>query len=1478
MRSVSLLIGSLVAVGFFLAGAASAETCKSGQKSNCVPDRSAIVVPKKIETTAACTVPGQWRDLNGGIFIVNSNLSGTGTFPYCRSGTAPMTVTLTGTTGFDATVSFPASDPDCITGTNSLAFETCAVASGTFLNADGGTGLETWNRIGGIGSKKGGKPPGGCCVGDPINAGTGNVYTEETDYSDRWLRFARFYNSDPSTPSDTIGSQWRHTYSRKVVFSPGTPTVASVSHEDGKALTFNFSGGVWVPDADVHDTLIEQTDASGNVMGWTYARADTLTTETYNASGSLLGISDADGFITTLTYSNPATSPSIAPWPNLLLNVTDPIGRSLQFQYDLQGNISTMSDPAGQVYTYNYDAAGTNTLTTVTYPGIATPRTYVYNESTHTANTNLPNAITGIVDENNARFDTWDYKATGQAIDNFQGVGSNKSKLTYNVDGSTTVVGPLGLSTKHLFATMNGVSLPSGLSAPSVGFTDGKSRTYDTFSNETSVSDFSASPALTCKGYAIPANGLQTSEVDGVTKPGTCANPSTGLRTIQTDWYTALRKPKERRTLDAAGTLVGKVGWIYNTRGQVQTQTQTDPVTNALRTTTMTYCESADVSAVGSTCPILGLLKSVDGPRTDVSDVTTYAYYPTTDQSGCATQGGICHDKGDLNTVTSAANGTVNLVTTYLTYDGAGRPLSMTDTNGVETDMTYSARGWLTQHAVRATGNSTVGEQITGYQHDNIGQITRITQPDSSYLGFIYDTAHRLTDITDNVGNTIHYKLDNAGNRTEDDTKDPTLTIKRKIVRAFNTLSQLKNTYAAYTPTPTINATYAYDLNGNFLKVTDGLTHLTSNTYDPLYRLTLAVQDAGTTGLKANINYTYDALNRLTQVKDPQGLNTIYQFDGLNNQTQLSSPDTGIATSTPDAAGNVLTRTDARNVIASYSYDALNRPTGITYPTPALNVTFAYDIAESGCPSTATFAKGHLTHFKDASSGSSTTKLCYDRFGNMVFKSQVTSGLTFKTTYAYDPAHHLTQITTPMLTLIKYTRDSLGRITGVTYTPKNQTTPITVVSNVTYYPYGPVASITYGTGASSRTLTRTYDQDYVVSSIADPGAGGLALTFVRDVMGDLKQMQIGGSTSTVGNLFTYNGLYRLTKVTDLNSALVAAFPVDTTGNRTGKQDATGAVVPYTYTPNTHHLLAIGSTSPIMRSYNNDGDTTAIGSGTTAQNFFYDDTARMTQMRVGPTLQMQYLYNARGERVRKYLGTNTTYTVYDASGHVLGDYASATVPIREMIWMDSLPVGVLNGATGTLAYIEPDQIGTPRVAIDAVRNVAVWTWSPLNDAFGESAPNQDPDADGAAFVFNLRMPGQVWDAESGLSYNYFRDYDAGTGRYVESDPIGLGGGISTYAYANLNPLWFGDSLGLVTLNWIPFNTQQNTTLHMKADNYNPTGVFTFAAHGNPIFVQGLDGIIASSTDPDGTRDFAEPIANAIFNNPAYHNLISPDPQP
>jgi RHS repeat-associated protein len=1217
--------------------------------------------------------------------------------------------------------------------------------------------------------------------GDPINSGTGNKYEIKTEYRGTGpfpLDFTWTYNSTGGPNTDrlgdaTLGINRTDTYRRRVVaYTYGTSTAAYVARPDGNTPRFDKNGSSWVPATDIDGILTSTFDLNGVVTSWSY-RNETNETETYDANGRLQSIADANGYTQTLTYD---ANGHVA-------TVTDISGRVLIFAYDANNRLISLTRPDGGVLQFAYDA--NDNLQTVTYPD-GKNITYLYNEQAHTSNTSLPNALTGEQDENGTRYSTTTYDTQGRATGTFLASSLNTYSATYtdSTDGSyeatTVVTDPLGKTRTVNFQSTTGRVLPTGYTDSCTGCTSKTgSFSYNTSGHTSLVTD--AAGVVT--NYTVDTNGLETQRIEAAT--------TSVQRTIQTDWNTSLRKPTERRVYNASSALVSKADWTYNTRGQVLTQTQTDPVTNATRTTTTNYCEQAGITA--GTCPIIGLVKSVDGPRTDLSDVTTFTYYQT-DDSTCATAPTTCpHRKGDLFKVTNA----LNQIATFTTYDGAGRVLSMQDPNGVISNLTYNTRGWLTQRSVLAGSSPGAGDHITTYAYDSTGQVTQVIQPDGSYSTFVYDAAHRVTDVADNLSNTIHYTLDNAGNRTKDDTKDPSATLTRTLSRVYDGLGQLQQSLNAQSAA----TSYTYDADGNPNLKTDALGRVTDQDIDPLNRMIRTLQDAN--GLQVYTNYSYDARDHLTQVTDPQGLNTIYQYDGLDNLTKLTSPDTGITTYTYDAAGNRATQTDARSLTSTYFYDALNRLTKINVSGWPQDRTFAYDTTQPICTSGETFSIGRLTQLVSLSGTAGTltiTWLCYDRFGNMVHKQTTGVGAPITTRYVYDKAGRVTQIITPTSTTITYTRDAAGRITKLVYRLSGQSTDTTVVSNVTYYPFGPVKQITYANG---RTLTRSYDQDYMVSSVLDPASGGLDYTFSRDAVGNLTQLQSAAGNNT----FSYDTLDRLTGVNDTpTNNLIGGYAYDGTGNRLSKQTASGTKL-YTYPLASHHLINDGSAA---RTYDAAGNTTSMTTPVGVQNFAFDVANRFTELKSGSTNIKQYDYDARGQRVRKFLGGHPVVVdaVYgdDEAGHLIGDYSvtnqGAITRQHDYLWLDDLPVGVLTGSTGTLAYVEPDHLGTPRAVIDPVRNVAIWKWPLSGNAFGESAPQQDPDGDGTQFVLNLRMPGQYFDAESELSYSYFRDYDVGTGRYVESDPIGMFGGINTYGYVTGDPLSGIDPYGLTKIygNW------------------------------------------------------------------------------
>ncbi len=281
------------------------------------------------------------------------------------------------------------------------------------------------------------------------------------------------------------------------------------------------------------------------------------------------------------------------------------------------------------------------------------------------------------------------------------------------------------------------------------------------------------------------------------------------------------------------------------------------------------------------------------------------------------------------------------------------------------------------------------------------------------------------------------------------------------------------------------------------------------------------------------------------------------------------------------------------------------------------------------------------------------------------------------------------------------------------------------------------------------------------------------------------------SVPSLNQSFGYDELARLTSITTATATWGIGY--DANGNRTSLT-LNGLTGVYT-TPSTSNRLT-GTTNPTRGfGYDNAGNTltTTTTSPTTAT---YNAENRLATMRVG-TVTTTYAYDALGQRTRKFSSSGAAFTVifvYDPQGRLLGEYNSAGTAIRELVWLDGEPMAVFtpNGTNPpNVFYVHNDHIQTPRVVTNQ-SGVLRWTW--MGEPFGTTAANTNPAWQGA-FTFNLRHPGQYADAESGLFYNYFRDYDATIGRYVQSDPIGLAGGINTYAYVGANPLKWTDPTGL-----------------------------------------------------------------------------------
>ena len=999
-----------------------------------------------------------------------------------------------------------------------------------------------------------------------------------------------------------------------------TIVVANIIRGGGKAYTFKLVSGAWASDADINGQLTSQLNAAGGITEWTYTTED-MEVEHYNPVGQLISITDRAGQTTTLSYSDGSATlpnggyvldatgaPTTAILPaGRLIRITDAYQHSINLGYDASSHIVKMTDPAGGIYGYAYDV--NNNLVSVTYPDNKTKQ-YLYENATY------PHALTGITDENGNRFATYAYDSNGRAISTEHAGGAERAALTYNT-GSTDITDAIGTVRTQTYQVVQGVLKVGGTTQPggSGCGASASNMTYDTNGNIASRTDFNGN--LTTYVYDLARN-LETSRTEGLTTAGA---KTAATRTINTTWNATYRLPAsitEQDTSGASAVTLRTTSFTYDPSGNLLTKTITDGQTPTItRTDTYTY-------------DALGHRLSADGPRTDISDSTTYTYYAATDPD--------LGKRGNLSSVTNA----LGQVTNITSYDLNGRPLSITDPNGLTTTLGYDSRGRL---LTRDTGGET-----TTYTYDGVGQLLTVTLPSGAAYTYTYDAAHRLTQIADGLGNQLIYTLDNADNRIQEQLKDSAGNIIQTHSRVFDALSRLYQDIGAVNQT----TTYAYDANGNLTSISDPLNRVTTNAYDALNRLITSTDAAS-----GQTHYGYNALDQLTRVTDPRSLVTQYSRDGLNDLNQQISPDTGTTSNTYDAAGNVLTRTDAKGQVATYSYDALNRLTGITYTgAPTLTVTYQYDQGTNGI--------GHLTQLTDSTG---MTSYSYDQQGHLTSETEQAYGASYTTAYTYDAQGRLAAITYPSGRTVSYTFDSMGRINQLD-TTLNATTN-TLVSNITYEPFGGIHGFTYGNGQTApvQTYTRSRDWD---GRIASYTLNGKTMTIGYDTASQIGYVSDPMNLANTAN-YSYDPMGRLASY--IQRLTSQTFDYDLNGNRVS-QTVGNTSNTYTY-PSTSNKLSsiqIGSAFPQSLGHDANGATTSDFT----RQYAYDIRGRLIQVTTAQGI-IHYEVNALGLRVRKqvlYAGTDTVYH-YDLQGHLIGENENGNTHFRrEYIYLGDLPVAVL----------------------------------------------------------------------------------------------------------------------------------------------------------------------------------------------------------
>lgn len=1097
------------------------------------------------------------------------------------------------------------------------------------------------------------------------------------------LEFRRFYNSVLASDGP-LGFGWTHSFCMKLdVVQPEPLLRVKIRDTDGRFLYFSKvfqaypDGTHFYGESGVKDRLVKLS--SGQYM--LRRKKDNLT-YLFSADGKVAQISDPNGNTLTLTYDS-----------GLLTQVTNNFGQSITIRYN-GSRISSIRDPKNQLVSYSYD--GTANLTQVAYPD-GQSISYTYDAG---------HRLTDKKDTNNNLIGHWRYNGEGR-VDTYyrflrDGVPQERIDFSYGTASeprTITLTRSTGTTT-YTSVVKDGIRVITAIEGcgATCGGDTHKTFTYDRWLNLTDVTSVSdGQPHTTHRTYDEPVNFwdrvgevVQTTEAVGFPEE----QATTYIYTHRTDDPFLLTRSREAKPSVLVSGQDKVITTHYDAYGRITSRTETGYVLVDGAHTQRTYVTGFQYNS-------LGQLIQIDGPRTDVADLTTFAYYPNDAGQGS--------NRGRLMMITDAAGH----VTQYSDYDANGNVGTITDRNGVITRLTYDQR-----NRIRSITNQSTNA-VTQYFYDSRGNIFSIIPPEGDRIDITYNPADRVTEITDNLGNMIEYDYDVEGNRISESIYDPQQNLKKSLTFTFDAYNRLKT---IVNPDATYRE-YTYDGKGNRTGARDARGNATSYTYDALDRLIQTTRP-----LTTMTDQTYDAHDNLIAVTDPNEHTTQYWFDDFGRKNHTTSPDTGTTQFLYDEAGNLTQRVNAKGTTIDYAYDGLNRLTSVRFPAePAQNITYTYD------STSVTYGIGRLTGRTDPS-GAYTFH--YDAQGNMTKEEKTIEGILYTTRYTYNKNNVLTSITYPSGRTVAYSFDGAGRINQVSAMMNGA--PTTLASSITYLPFGGITGLTYGNRLS---LIQEYDNQYRVSSIA------------------------AGSVFDLGYSYDANG-----------NIISAVDPVNPTAGV--PHDPTGV---YSYEQGSNVLLAISGPSP--RTFISD-----LNGNTIADNnrvYEYDGLNRLVTVTENAAQIAAYTYNALNQRMKKAASTGTKIFHYDQQGRLIAETTEHGRTVVEYVYLGDQPLAMIRPGEN-IYYYHNDHLGAPRALTNGSGNV-VWK--------GFYAPFGEVNVFAATIENNLRFPGQYYDTETGLHYNWNRYYDPKTGRYITPDPIGLTGGINPFVYVTNNPVNFADPWGL-----------------------------------------------------------------------------------
>jgi len=1013
--------------------------------------------------------------------------------------------------------------------------------------------------------------------------------------------------------------------------------------------------------------------------------------------------------------------------------------------------------------------------------------------------------LAGRIDENGARYTTFKYDAEGWALSTEKAGGVDK----YTVPAANSFVDPLGTSRSHRFNVYGNELVFVGSSWGPL-FPDERP-VYSRSVRADGLVETEYDQRYTQTNYTwdVPRR-LPITINEAVDKPE--------ARTTNIIWHPQWRSPS---TVTVPGR--GVVNYTYDTSGNVLTQTEVGATSS--NTWTWTYHPSGLVAtekapngaitsfqydAAGNLTTASNALGHVDTYTHDTTGrllthtapnglVTSYTY----DLRGNV----LTLNRGGLTTIfTYRPSGEVATATlphghriTY-SYDGAHRLIGWSDNRGASASYVLDGIGNRTTEEVRgASGQlvwklartisqfnrlatSTAGDSGTPvtYWHDHNGDYyfnSQVISGSTHSTTFELDPLRRVKSILNAENATASLTYNGADAVTQ--AKD------FKGVATDFTRDSLGNATTESSPdSGSISA--QYDALGLPSSITNALGQATTITRDLLGRPTSITHTGGTTTLR--YDQTPTSKGYLSEIEDASGTTT-YQRDVhgrvvsqtqklINNDTRTLGysyhATTGLLSSTTYPGGQTL-----QNV-----YDATGQLTGLTWAGQPIVSGITW--SPLGQPT------GWSWNLPGASAAIPATR-SYNTAG------QLTN--TEFSSYLYDAAGRITSLTQSLM----QPASTDAQASTVTLAPATWT--------VTYNRAGRITGFTktVASGTPANTVTYTYDANGNRTTSSQQRAGtttNRTYTLTANRQTGFSQTQTGASTANTSVTYQYNAAGDL-----LNDGL-RSFQYDSQERLEKVTTGTGVDAPSTQYAHNALGQRVFKTEPLFVSGSGSGGTT---SGKNLNNLLADPEDQEGQAEEEKDkgfIQTAYEFFTRlwspGSSDAQKLGF--AY-VYGQDGTLLGEYGmggSNSSGTTQYIYLPTAngPMPIAAIVNGVAYAVHSDHLNTPRKLTQPDGQVA-WQWA--YSAFGDEQPTlgskrftneTTTPTTGTTTIpevtFNLRYPGQYYDKESNLHYNYFRSYSAERGRYTQADPIGLEGGFNRFGYAGGDALSRMDPEGL---NWV-----------------------------------------------------------------------------